>query len=137
MNAENKPGSTQRSDRRFLLVPAATFLVGLLLGGARVWVAQPGGDDGGTAGEQPTASPTATGSPQPGASPADPEAVRISQACLRAAEASANVVNLVRDAATALSELDAGRLRELVDRMEVLDTQIRDDVAVCRQESDL
>lgn len=119
---------------KFVLLPALTFLVGLMLGGALVWVALPD-DGGGIAGQGPSDAATAP-SPELDPSPADPSAAAtIAQACVRAAEASIGVVDLVQDAATALSKLDAPRLQALVDEMEVLDEQIREDVRLCRQES--
>lgn len=121
--------------RGFVLVPAGTFLLGLLLGAVLVWVAVPGGGTS-AGGEQdptpgttggPAASPTLRASPGPGTT--------IPESCVRSAESAATAVTLVRQAVTAVGDLDAARLQQIVDRIEQLDTQIREDVTSCRRQT--
>ena len=137
MDTTPEGGSTGKDGGRrgFLLVPAVTFLVGLALGAALVWVAQPSGsgeDDGSEA--QP--SPGMTVSPSP--SPSEPSAASPSPGpCVRAAQDAEQVIRLVRAAVTALGALDAARLEELVDEMELLDEQVRDNARLCREASGL
>ena len=119
--------------RSFLLVPAATFLVGLALGAALVWVAQPSDSGGGS-----EAQPSPGVSVSPSTSPSGPPtASRSPGPCVRAAQDAEQVIRLVREAVTALGALDAARLEELVDEMELLDEQVRDDARLCREASGL
>lgn len=137
MDGTPESGRTGQGGGRhgFLLVPALTFLVGLVLGAALVWVAQPSGTGDGE-GSEAQPSPGATASPS--TSPSEPSAASPSPGpCVRAAQDAEQVIRLVRAAATALGALDAARLEEIVDEMELLDDQVRDNARLCREASGL
>jgi len=129
-SADQATGGRQRRAGAFVLVPAATFLVGLLLGAALVWVAQPSDGDRGGAPDVP-ASPGAGPSPSP-TRPGETASPPASGACLRAARAAEDLVRLAREAAAALADLDTQRLQEIVSAMEELDRRIRPDAQECR-----
>lgn len=126
--------STARDSRRrrlSVLLPAATFLVGLALGAAMIWIAQPD-EDGPEAGtDQPSPGATVSASPESSGT----GGIVIPEACLRAADAAEELVAIGREAVRALAELDAVRLQEVVDDIERLDRQVREDVADCRLQS--
>lgn len=111
----------------FLVVPTVTFLLGLLLGAALVLVAEPGPADEETEHAQQRPSPAATPTPEVD----EP----VTDACVRAARAADDLVDIVRDSASAIAELDVRRLQRLVDRAEALDREVRDDVVRCEREA--
>jgi hypothetical protein len=121
-------------DRRFVVVPALTFLVGLALGAVLVWVGTsgPGGGD-----EEAAPSGTPSASPaEPTRSPGDGVSGvgrTVPEECTRAADSALQLAEILQDAVRALGDLDARRLQELVDRMEGLDQQIRADLQACRE----
>jgi len=121
-----------RDGRRHLLIPAATFLVGLALGAVLVWVGQPEGPDGDTEAETSPSPDVTTGAPP---RPETTDAILVPRACLRAAQAADDVVTLARDAVSALGDMDTARLEQILDEMERLDRQIREDAAQCRPET--
>lgn len=127
-SGRREPGRTPGRSR-YVLLPAATFLVGLLLGGALVWVAQPGEEGGGSAEGQP--SPSAGVTPTPTTVPSG--SIVVPRACLQAVEAAQEVVDLARDAVTAIGDLDAAALQKVVNRIEKLDRRVRADIDACRQ----
>lgn len=113
----------------FVLVPALTFLAGLLLGAALMWAGRPESGDSAPA-RQPEASATAPtpGTPSPGAE----GDVVVPAACLRAADTAEQMLGLVREGAQALGDLDTRRLQALIDELEQLDAQLRSDAGDCR-----
>jgi hypothetical protein len=128
-DSEQASSAPPRRRRWFLLVPAATFLVGLLLGALLVWVVQPTGPQS----DDQTAEPTPEGTLEPSPEPRTTPSPSVSEACLRAAGHATELVTLVRQAANALGDLDTLRLQEIVDDMERLDGEIRAAVDQCRQ----
>lgn len=122
------PGGSRSA--AFVLVPAATFLVGLLLGAALVWVAGP---DQSTPDDEPRTetSPTAPASPS---TPAAEDLV-IPADCVQAVESAREVVDRLRQAVDAVSNLDTERLLDILDELERLDRQIREDASECRPRS--
>lgn len=129
---------TSRSprDSRFILIPALTFIVGLLLGGVLVWVgADVVGDDQDEPAVTATAQPTESGA---GADPGQAEPTDVTMTvpgeCIEAAEQAQEVLTLARQAADAIGELDAQRLRTLVDEMEQLEPAIRTSAGQCQDE---
>lgn len=122
--------SSDDTDRgsRFLLVPAVTFLVGLVLGAVLVWVGTDlrGGEPqpGGTA--APTV-PTPTGSRS-----SSDVTVTVPADCLAAAQAAEDVLGLGRQAASAVADLDAKRLQDLIDEMEKLEPRVRQAADNCQ-----
>jgi len=120
-----------RSRRLSVLLPAATFLVGLALGAALIWIAQSDGDAPEAGTDQ--SSPGSTVSPSP--EPSGTGGIAIPEACLRAAEAAEELVSIGREAVSAVADLDAVRLQEVVNDIERLDGRVREDAADCRAQS--
>ncbi len=88
------------------VLPALTFLVGLVLG-VGLGFAGGGSDSGSQALPTVAPSPRVTPSPVPGAIP---------QACVEAAQESTKALALLRQGVRAIGDLDAQRLREVVDQ---------------------
>ena len=108
----------------YVAVPAIALLLGMVLGGLVVGVAQ----NGLTGSSEPAATPSSTNP-----SPTEEVTVVVPQECLEAA-------NTVRDATQLLSEgVDAVRdfrpddLLDLLDRLEALDTLAREQADSCSQ----
>ncbi len=127
------------TDRRGLgtltwLLPAATFLIGLLIGFA-VWGA---GGNGGDAGGEAGTAPSATLSP--GADDEDnggTATVTVPQSCLDAIDESEQSLDLLDEAVQAIGELDAGRLEEIVDELQGVSERIRELGDECRADTDV
>jgi hypothetical protein len=110
----------------FAVVPALTLLVGLVLGGVIVGVAGDGSqppDDNGTA-----SSPTSVGQ-----SPSGDVAVVVPQECLEAAETVQQATELIRDGVGAIRDFRPDELITLLDELEDLDAQAREQAATCEQ----
>jgi len=104
------------------LLPAATFLVGLVIGFA-VWGA--GGDDE-DGGSQAQGTPPVTDSPATGDGNGQTATVTVPQSCLDAIEESEQSQDLLDEAVQAIGDLDAGRLQEIVDELQSASERIRD-----------
>lgn len=106
-----------------------TFLVGLVLGGVVIFAGTAGDDD------EPTASPDASQAPDVSASE-DPDStdvvVRVPQSCLDAADGALEASQQVDDAVAAVRDLDARRLQEIVDEVQRLQPDVRDQAEQCR-----
>jgi hypothetical protein len=122
------PSSASRSPWSWLL-PALTFLVGCVLGGA-VIAAGTSGDEDGT-----IASDTASQAPEQEEG-TDAEStdvvVRVPQSCLDAADAALVAAQQVDDAVAAVGDLDARRLQEIVDEVQQLQPDVRESAERCR-----
>lgn len=119
--------TASRRDRRFLLVPAITFLLGLVLGGVLIGVADLGAD--GSDGTQEAAPAPTTAS----ATPSDDVTVTVPRACLDVAERTEEVLDLVQRAAAAIGDLDARELGTIVDEMQTLEPEVRENAAACQE----
>ncbi len=97
--------SRRRTWRWTSVLPALTFLVGLALGVALGFAAG-GSDSGPRALSTPTPSPRSAPSPIPGVIP---------QVCVEAAQESSKALTLLRQGVRAIADLDAQRLREVLD----------------------
>jgi len=104
------------------LLPAATFLVGLVIGFA-VWGAA---DDDGDGGSQAQGTPSVTDSPVTGDDNGQTATVTVPQSCLDAIEESEQSLDLLEEAVQAIGDLDAGRLQEIVDDLQGVSERIRD-----------
>ncbi len=106
-----------------LLLPAATFVVGLALGGSLVY-ANSGGDNEG--GSPPSAS-TDTSSP----SGAGDTVVTLPAACDQAAAKVSEAYTLLRQAVAQVRDFHADELVETLNQLEDIDAQMRPLVAEC------
>lgn len=124
----DRPGPV-RHDRWFVVLPAATFVVGLVLGGG--FIALTSGDAGSDGAAQPTSAPTST---DPNASSSG-LTVTVPGSCVDAAELSQDVLDLADRAASAIQDLDAGQLQSLLSDMEDLQQAVRDAADRCREDA--
>lgn len=106
-----------RRGRLTWLIPALTFLVGLLLGALVVGASGLGDDDDVTAAPVPTATDPGT-SPTTGTQDRPDTTVTVPGACLDAAEGTQGLLTLVQEAATAAQELDAAELSSIVRQLQ-------------------
>lgn len=114
----------------FWLVPAATFLVGLLLGG--VLVAVTGSGDDASAGPEASSGPTASPTTSGDASPRPAATVTVPGACLEVADSTQQLLALVRDAVTAARDLDASRLSSIVRQLQEEQSGLQQQANACR-----
>lgn len=130
---DSTPGDGDRtaSSTWTWLLPVLTFLVGCLLGGVVVGAGAFGGD------EQQAAAPEATASPDAGADPdpspgADDLVVRVPESCLEAADGATEATGQVDEVVTAVRDLDARRLQEIVDRIQRVQPEVQRLAEQCR-----
>jgi hypothetical protein len=116
--------------RRFWMIPALTFLVGLLLGGAVVGASTAGDDEGSTGqAARPTQSaPASTESPatRPAAT------VAVPGACLEVADSTDEVLRLIRQATESARDLNASQLSSVVRQLQQMHTDLSQQSAWCR-----
>ena len=112
-----------------VLAPAAALLVGILIGGVVVGVADD--DEAPSAEPQPTSSPTAGNASE---SPAKDgtTAVVVPQECLAAVDTAEEATALIRQGAGAIRDFQPKKLRSLLTRLEELDQQAREQAQACR-----
>ena len=124
-------GGGRRQLQMFWILPALTFLVGLLLGGVVVGVTGLGGDagaDDSAAEESPTEDPGGSAGPEPSGD----ATVTVPAECIETAELSQQAIALTREAAQAIGDLDARRLQEIVDDLQALEPEVNDLATRCR-----
>lgn len=122
------PPSSRPPSRWAVLVPTLALLVGLVLGGVVVGVAQDG--DGGAADDASTSEDA--GSPSESPSVDEPgTAVVIPDSCLDAAESVEEATRLIRDGISAIREFRADEILDLLDNLEDIDNLARDQVSTC------
>lgn len=114
------------------LLPAATFLVGLVIGFA-VWGASDGDDD---RADQAEGTPAVT-TPGPDGDNGTTITVAVPQVCLDAIDESERSLDLLEEAAQAISDLDAARLQEIVDELQGAQDRIRTLGEECRASTDV
>ncbi len=110
------------------LLPALTFLVGIVLGAVVVIAGQPGATVGEVTGE-PSPSPSAS---------SDPDAVgdtvvTLPAACEDAAENVTEATRLIDESATAVRDFRPDELVGLLNQLEDLDAETRELAAECRR----
>lgn len=111
-----------------MLLPAVTFLLGLLLGAVVVGAASDDGDDG-------QAAPPAAASPSPAPSAQGQLTVRVPAPCLQAADEAEQAYGLLEQGVAAARDLDARRLQELVDTVQRERPQVEALVRACREQA--
>lgn len=114
------------------LLPALTFVVGLLLGGLVVGV---GLDNGSTGSDEPGATPSTDAStdPQPGDTESSPSdtTVRVPAACIEAAAMVEEALDLVRSGIAAVRDVQPDELISVLDELEALEPQARELARQC------
>ncbi|WP_404390805.1 hypothetical protein [Humibacillus xanthopallidus] len=116
---------------RWWLIPAVTFVIGLLLGGVVVGVLRSGSVDvSGAASPSATATgpqPTSTGTGLPATA-----TVVVPAECVDVARDSQTLVELTEQAASAARDLDAGRLSDVVRQIDEAQATLRTHAEACR-----
>jgi hypothetical protein len=116
-----------KGSRLLWVLPALTFVVGLVLGGVLVFVVgEERGDD---------ASPRTPPAPAAPAAPAadDGVTVAVPSACLEAVDQAEAALALAADGFDALGEFDPQRLGAVVDELQRMEPEVRRNAADCRQ----
>lgn len=120
---EDTPGSAPRKMHwSFVVIPAAAFVIGLVIGGLVIGA----GSDGGG---EPSASETVTVSPSPNES-AD-TAVVVPRECIQAAETAQQATQLIRDNLSAIQEFQGQRIVDMLNQLEGLSKQANDQAESC------
>ena len=122
--------STTKAGGAPWLIPALTFLVGVLLGGVIIWVSTSGSGSG-----LNTAIPTATETviPSDGTSSSGTDAtLSVPAQCLQVADDSKAVVDLVNESVAAARDLDASKLSDLVRQIQAAQQTLQADATSCR-----
>jgi hypothetical protein len=112
-----------------VLAPAVALVVGLLIGGVVVGVADD--DDVPSTSPTPSSSPTLddpTGSPAEGAT-----TIVVPDACLEAVDTVEEATQLTRDGAAAIRDFEPAELRSLLTELEELDQRAREQAQACRE----
>lgn len=115
-----------------LVIPAATFLVGLLIGGLVIGVGMSGGDDSASAAGDDESSGSPSPSATASASPGD-TVVTIPAACHAAADKLREATRVMRRAAGNVRDFNPDELVAALNRLEKLDNQTRPLVNRCSQ----
>lgn len=132
----SSPGPEGRSGRavRWWLA-AATFVLGLFVGGLLVGLLSEGSAPVPTATPAPT---TGAAVPLPDAPPTGETAeVVVNAACLRAVNGAQDVVAAIDDLGEAASQLNAARLDEVIRRLQPLQGRLTTDIAGCQVVSEV
>ena len=110
----------------FRVVPAVTFLVGLLLGGLVVGVGlDRGGPDSGEA------DPTSTSPDDNGPTPTSAATVVVPSACREAANQIEIAITVIQDGVGAVRDFQPDELVRVLDELEDLEARARDLAARC------
>jgi hypothetical protein len=114
--------------RRFWLIPVATFVVGLLLGGAVIALINIASDDD-SAGARNGAE-TSTASPTPTST--GPDSVTIPGDCIQIATDAQSLLDLVDQAVQAARDLDADALSDVVAELQTQQEALRSQASICQ-----
>lgn len=120
--SEDTSGSPTRTMHWSLaVIPAAAFVIGLVIGGL---VTGAGSD-----GEEPSATETLTVGPSPGESP--DTAVVVPTECIEAAETAQQATQLIRDNLSAIQDFQPQRIIDMLNELEDLTKQANDQAESC------
>lgn len=116
--------TTRTSGSRWWLIPVATFLIGLVLGGGVIALAGIGNDDAASAapGSSPVSSPSSSTAPD----------LVVPGDCVQVATDSQALLSLVDEAAQAAKDLDAAKLSDLVAELRAQQQVVRAQAAACQ-----
>ncbi len=117
---------------RWWLLPALTFLVGVALGALVLWVGTSSSRTP-SAGQSvtPTTSTTTSGATSSTTS-APAATLSVPAQCLKVADDSRAVVDLVNQSVTAARDLDAAKLSDLVRQIQAAQATLQTDAETCR-----
>lgn len=113
----------------WVLLAAATFVIGLFLGGIIVGLIGPGSSTPAVKTVTTTVAPS--GTPAPGSSGAAGQ-VTVNQACLRALNEAQSSYGSVADLISALRSLDAARIDAIIQQLQPLENALRADLQACK-----
>lgn len=117
----DRPQGSRPLSRWVIALPAIALVVGIALGALVVGVAT-GNDDTPTRDDEPTPSAAESG---------DSTAIIVPDACRQAAASVAEATNLLRDAVSDIRNFRAEEILDLLNQLEDLDTQAREQAALC------
>lgn len=114
------------------VLPAATFVIGLVIGFA-VWGT--GGNDESSG--QAEGTPSVSAAPSSGQEGGQTVTVAVPQSCLDAVDESQASLDLFDQAAQAIGDLDAARLQDIVDELQGASERIQSLGQECRDATDV
>lgn len=115
------------------MIPALTFLVGVILGGVIIWVSTSSSrSNSGISTAIPTVAETVTPS-HSASSPGTAATLSVPAQCLQVADDSKAVVDLVNQSVNAVRDLDASKLSDLVRQIQAAQKTLQADATSCQQ----
>ncbi|MEO8105751.1 MAG: hypothetical protein ABI720_00395 [Actinomycetes bacterium] len=127
--AESGDKTVQAPGRFDFWIPAMMLVLGLLLGGGLIWLVTLDGSDDASVGAEGTATsaaPTVTTT----STTTDLE-VTVPSECLDLADNTQEILDLLDQAVTAVGELDAGALSDVVAQLETAQTDLESQSQAC------
>ncbi len=126
------PTATGPSGGVMWMIPALTFLAGVILGGVIIWVSTSSSrSNSGTGAAIPTVTKTLT--PTDGTSvPGTAATLSVPAQCLKVADDSKAVMDLVNQSVAAARDLDASKLSDLVRQIQAAQKTLQTDAASCQ-----
>lgn len=116
--------------QRFWVIPLATFVVGLVLGGGIIALSGLGSDDDSTAdADQPDSTPSASPSP----TSTGPDSVTIPGDCIQIATDAQELLDLADQAVTAAGDLDADALSDIVAELRTSQETLSNQASICQE----
>lgn len=109
------------------MLPAVTFVVGVLLGAVVLWATTSGDNSPSTA-----SGPTATSSITPAPTVTTTATLSVPRECLKVADDAKAVTDVVTQMVAAARDLDAAKLSDLVRQLQTAQKTVQDDAATCR-----
>lgn len=127
------PPSTTTPRPAAWLIPAVALLVGVILGGVIIWVSTSSSRSGsGISTAIPTVTETVT--PSNGtSSPGTAATLSVPAQCLQVADDSKAVVDLVNKSVTAVRDLDAAKLSDLVRQIQAAQETLQTNATSCQR----
>ncbi len=119
---------------RWWALPAATFLVGVVLGAGVLWASS--GTDSGLRAGGPSSSTSKSSSPSVvtlTATVAPSATLSVPRTCLKVADDSKAVTDIVTQMVSAARDLDASKLSDLLRQLQTAQTTLGEDAATCKE----
>ncbi len=132
--APTEPPAGRTPGRTYWILPVVALLLGGVLGGVLVGVSRSDTSSGGAAG-----SPTATAPGGATASPSQDVSVSatVPAECLEAADKASAALSQVQQGLSALRDLRASDLRDVLDQLQIAQPEISDLAQQCRDRAQL